>query len=166
MKFTERGDKNSTLRRPLHRAAGSASTLTTAVLSLIMLGATTAHADTTQTFKNQATGRCLHADVTVPSVYAVRCDGDSWQRWNVHVWADGTREIKHVMTGECLDDSNAYGLRKFPCNASKFQSWYIHRWNDGTIEVKNQATGRCLDDSNAYGTRTYPCNATEFQSWS
>ncbi|WP_322620854.1 RICIN domain-containing protein [Streptomyces acidicola] len=128
--------------------------------------------DVINTFKNQATGLCMGAypgNGTGSDYIGVGTggcgDGVMAYQWNVHQWADGTRELKNTSYGLCLDDSNAYGLRMFPCNATPFQSWYVRRWNDGTIELKNQATGRCLDDSAAYHLRTFPCNATPYQSW-
>jgi hypothetical protein len=121
--------------------------------------------DATETLRNQATGRCLDALWLRWYHQTDDCDGTVYQKWNVHVWNDGMRELKSVWSGECLDDSDGYGLRAFSCNASRYQSWWVHRWNDGTIELKNQATGRCLDDSSA-GLRTYPCNALPYQSWS
>ncbi|MGW2770782.1 RICIN domain-containing protein [Streptomyces sp. NPDC001275] len=164
MKLTERSDKNSTLRRPLHRAAGITAMLITTAFSLGVAGATTAQAatDSVQTFKNQETGRCLSTLGGWP--HPGSCDGHTVTKWNVHHWKDGTIELRSLYSGECLDHS-VYGLRMYPCNATQFQSWNVHHWKDGTIELKNQATGRCLDDSSAYGLRPYPCNATRFQSW-
>ncbi|MFF4796020.1 RICIN domain-containing protein [Streptomyces sp. NPDC001276] len=166
MTLTERSDKNSTLRRSLHRAAGITAVLITTTFSLGVAGATTAQAatqDATWTLKNQETGRCLNG--SWGNAHAFPCSGSPSQHWNVHQWKDGTRELKSMESGQCLDDSNDYGTRVYVCNATPYQSWYVHRWNDGTLELKNQATGRCLDDSFAYGLRTYPCNATPYQSW-
>lgn len=128
-----------------------------------------ASADSTQTFKNQWTKKCLD-----DSNYGVRtftCNGTKFQQWIVHVWKDQTRQLRSNSTGKCLDDSSL-GLRTFNCwpgsdSRSKFQSWYVHRWNDGTIQFRNQSTGRCLDDSSGSGLRTVKCYAggSKYQSW-
>ncbi|MGW2770781.1 RICIN domain-containing protein [Streptomyces sp. NPDC001275] len=165
MKLIKHGENGDMRSHSLRRAAGITAALITGAFSLGVGGASTAQAaDVVNTFKNQATGNCL-LSTTTHTVWALPCDGSSYRQWNVHQWADNTRELRNVRDGLCLDDSNGFGLRMFSCNATPFQSWYVKRWNDGTIELKNQATGRCLDDSEGYSTRTFPCNATPYQSW-
>ncbi|MBM7786080.1 RICIN domain-containing protein [Tenggerimyces flavus] len=140
-----------------------------AVASFAALGGS-ASADSTQTFKNQWTKKCLD-DSSAHGVRTFTCNGTSYQQWKVHVWGDQTRQLRSNSTGKCLDDSNL-GLRTFNCwpgsdARSKFQSWYVHRWNDGTIQFKNQTTGRCLDDTGGKGLRAIKCYAggSKYQSW-
>ncbi|MFF4761080.1 ricin-type beta-trefoil lectin domain protein [Streptomyces sp. NPDC001292] len=151
------------------RAVGVAAALIAGAISLNVAMAPTAQASTQDwvtMFQNQETWSCLDAYGGLHAAHYSYCTNNTNdQKWNIHPWADKTNELKSVLKGTCIDDSDAYGLRLFPCNATPFQSWYIKTWNDGTIELKNQATGRCLDDSEAYGLRTFPCNATKFQSW-
>lgn len=172
MRFAKRKDRGAAApsrRRSLHRAAGVTGAMLAGVFSLGVAGAPTAQAapqDATWTLTRQATdpAQCLTAEFSLPGVSMAYCNGTPAQHWNVHTWKDGTRELKSVRYGQCLDDS-LLGVRTFPCNATPFQSWYVHRWNDGTLQLKNQATGRCLDGSAAHGLRTYECNASRFQSW-
>ncbi|MFF4758415.1 RICIN domain-containing protein [Streptomyces sp. NPDC001292] len=170
MRIVKQGDKNGILsHRPVRRAAGLAGALITAVFSLGAAGASTAQAatqDSVQTFRNQETGRCV-ATLYAPWAYAGSCDGRTETKWNVHQWTDGTRELRSLQTGQCLEDTDIvfHNARVNTCHGTRVQSWYVHRWKDGTIELKNQETGRCLDDSFAFGLRTYPCNASRFQSW-
>ncbi|MET9887338.1 RICIN domain-containing protein [Streptomyces sp. NPDC006430] len=60
-------------------------------------------------------------------VRTYNCLGNDHQKWNVHQWADGTRELRNVKTGLCLDDSPAHHLRTFPCGThsqkSPYQTW-------------------------------------------
>ncbi|MDT7726452.1 MAG: hypothetical protein QOI21_3028, partial [Actinomycetota bacterium] len=122
-----------------------------------------ASAQASQWFQNQATGKCID-DRGVNGHYAADCEPATLHiMWDVHVYNDGTRQLKSAMSGQCIDDSE-HGLRMYACNNGIFQSWYVRKWNDGTLEFKNQATGKCLDDSE-FGLRTYPCNSSKFQSW-
>jgi hypothetical protein len=144
----------------------------TVTATMAVTGATTAFADTgktspsanatvldvVNTFKNQATARCI--DDSSAGFRTWTCNSSANQQWNVHVWGDGTRQLKSQATGRCIDDSSA-GFRTWTCwpgsnPSSANQSWYVTAWGDGTIQFKNQATGRCIDDS-AAGFRTWTC---------
>ncbi|MFF4948462.1 ricin-type beta-trefoil lectin domain protein [Streptomyces chattanoogensis] len=149
------------------RTAAVTAALVMGAFSLGVVNPSSAHAgtqDVVNTFRNQSSGDCLDVFGVRYGPTTVPCNGNVEQNWNVHVWADNTRELKSLSNGECLDDSDAYGLRIYPCNASPWQSWYVHRWNDGTIELKNQATGRCLGEGDT-GLWTYPCSSSPYQSW-
>jgi hypothetical protein len=163
----ERGGQSSTAGRALRRVAGIIIPLVMSLCALGAIGAPAAHADVDTTFQNQETGGCLTwLRERYSFVHVQVCGADARnQVWSVHRWRDGTIEIRSLVDGQCLDDSDAFGTRMFGCNATPFQSWYPHTWNDGTIQLKNQATGRCLDYSHAYLLRTYTCNASTFQSW-
>ncbi|MFF4578842.1 RICIN domain-containing protein [Streptomyces sp. NPDC001373] len=126
-----------------------------------------AAADTVQTLRNEATSACLD-----DSEYGVRthaCLGNDHQKWNVHRWADGTRELRNLKTGRCLTDHPVGQARPHPCDKAKDQSWIVHRYPDGAVELKNQQTGRCLDDSPAHHLRTFPCGThgqrSAYQTW-
>lgn len=137
----------------------------------LMMTAGSASADSVQTFKNQATKRCL--DDSGKGLRTVGCNGKITQKWNVHVRGDKSRQLKSIGTGDCLDDSSK-GLRSFGCHPgssanTKFQSWRVVQFQDGTIRFQNKATARCLDDSSK-GLRTFKCHpgssaASKFQSW-
>jgi hypothetical protein len=116
--------------------------------------------DVINTFRNQASGLCLDGG---NSNLLFTCNGTAWQQWNVHVWADGTRELRNVATGQCLD-SVSMGVFTSPCDTSTDQSWYVLFWSDGTISLKNQYHGRCLEDNAGYAI-TSNCNASPAQSW-
>ena len=159
MKLTRRGRENGWSVR---RTAGIALGVATAATALSAAWAPAAHADTVTKWQRQNSNLCLGGAGSIGlNVY---CDINADIRWNVHRWGDGTYELKHIKSGQCLDDSNAYGLRTFSCNKTTYQSWWLTRWKDGTTQLKNQATLRCLDQSNL-GMRTYPCNKTIYQSF-
>ncbi|MBD0841790.1 MULTISPECIES: RICIN domain-containing protein [unclassified Streptomyces] len=139
-----------------------AAALGTSVAALAFLPATTASAaDVINTFKNQATNRCI--DDTNQGFRTWSCNDSNAQKWIVHKWNDGTVQLKNVNTNRCMYDSDQ-GFKTLPCDDSRNQSWYVKKWADNTIELKNQATNRCIDDSNV-GFRTLGCNAGTFQSW-
>ncbi|MCF3179941.1 RICIN domain-containing protein [Streptomyces polychromogenes] len=124
-------------------------------------------ADTIQTLRNDATSACLD-----DSEYGVRtytCLGNDHQKWNVHRWADGTRELRNTKTGRCLTDHPEGNVRPYACDKAKDQSWTVHRYPDGAVELKNQQTGLCLDDSPAHHLRTFPCGThsgkSPYQTW-
>lgn len=139
-----------------------AAALGTSVAAFTFLPATTASAaDAINTFKNQATNRCI--DDTDRGFRTWDCNGTNAQNWIVHKWNDGTVQLKNVNTNRCMYDSDQ-GFKTLSCDSSPNQSWYVRHWADGTLELKNQATNRCIDDSNV-GFRTLGCNAGTFQSW-
>lgn len=141
------------------RVAGLTAALVTGVLCLSVTNAPSAQADEINTFHNVATEQCLEYG------YSRDCDDHVAQQWNVHVWADGTRELRNLFVDQCLDDSFEMGLRTFPCNVSTYQSWYVTYSDQGPwFELRNEATGRCLDDSE-YGLRTIDCNGSTYQLW-
>ncbi|GLZ33632.1 hypothetical protein Lesp02_58200 [Lentzea sp. NBRC 105346] len=126
--------------------------------------------DATETYQNQETLRCITEHL---GLHSDNCDpSDAYQYWNVHVWADNTRQIKGLVSGLCFDDSGPTFVTR-PCWApsdprSRYQSWYVTRWNDGTIQLRNQATGRCIDDMNSLHTAAcYPGSdaRSRLQSW-
>ncbi|MEV4440763.1 RICIN domain-containing protein [Streptomyces sp. NPDC049577] len=120
--------------------------------------------DAIQTFRNQATGRCMD-DTTNGGFRTWSCNGSGPQKWNVHVWNDGTRQLRNINTGRCIEDTDN-GLRTVICNSSPEQSWWIKVWNDGTVRFQGQVTGRCLEDSDGSGFRTWACDSSPNQSWS
>ncbi|MFF1615790.1 RICIN domain-containing protein [Amycolatopsis sp. NPDC058278] len=69
-------------------------------------------ADAVNTFKNQATGRCI--DDSSAGFRTWTCNTSTNQKWNVHIWGDGTRQLKNQATGRCIDDSSA-GFRTWTC---------------------------------------------------
>ncbi|WP_326587681.1 RICIN domain-containing protein [Streptomyces sp. NBC_01294] len=123
--------------------------------------------DSVQTFRNGATSACL--DDSEAGVRTYTCLGNEHQKWNVHQWADGTRELKNRKTGLCLTDHPRGTVTPQPCDKAKDESWFVHRYPDGAVEFKNQATGLCLDDSFEHRLRTFPCGThsarSPYQTW-
>lgn len=82
-------------------------------------------------------------------------------------------EIKNVNTGQCLDDSTAYGVRAFGCNKASYvngyQKWQPFEWestasSDYLVQWYNVATSSCLDYSFQYGLRGFGCNTSSFNN--
>ncbi|WP_329404806.1 RICIN domain-containing protein [Streptomyces melanogenes] len=126
-------------------------------------------ADSVQTFRNAATSACLD-DSETSGVRTYTCiQGNPHQKWNVHPWTDGTRELRNSKTRLCLTDYPRGKAAPHPCDKAKDQSWIVHRYPDGAVEFKNQATGLCLDDSPTHHLRTFPCGThnprSPFQTW-
>ncbi|MFD9003758.1 RICIN domain-containing protein [Streptomyces sp. NPDC059582] len=76
-----------------------------------------------------------------------------------------THSIKSTVTGRCLDDSVAYGLRTFPCNGLAFQKFTFWRGPYGTYLLQNQATKRCLYDGLTSGIQARTCTGSSNQHW-
>lgn len=93
-----------------------------------------------QTFKSYGTGKCM--DDSHVGLRVFPCNGLNYQKWQVQVWPNGTRELRNVATGRCVDHSHE-GLRSFPCNRSAYQSWKVRK-NTLGIEFVNLHTGRYL----------------------
>ncbi|EFL18307.1 RICIN domain-containing protein [Streptomyces sp. C] len=123
--------------------------------------------DSVQTFRNAATSACL--DDSDAGVRTYACLGNDHQKWNVHQWADGTRELRNRKTGLCLTDHPRGTASAQPCDKAKDESWIVHRYPDGSVEFRNQATGLCLDDSPQHHLRTFPCGThaqkSPYQTW-
>ncbi|MFF7727106.1 RICIN domain-containing protein [Streptomyces sp. NPDC008001] len=119
--------------------------------------------DAVQTFRNQATGKCM--DDTNNGFRTWSCNGSTPQKWSVHVWNDGTRQLRSANTGRCVEDTDNGFRTVGNCGSNPEQSWWVKVWADGTVRFQNQATLRCIDDSNQ-GFRTWACNDSPYQSWS
>ncbi|WP_055603968.1 RICIN domain-containing protein [Streptomyces aureus] len=117
--------------------------------------------DVIQTFANMATGSCLD-DSRQYGLRGYGCNGGVHQKWNVHVWGDGTRQLRNLATNDCLFD-DGFTLDTRACNSSREQSWFAHKSGD-RVTFQSQATGECLDDSQ-YGLRTIPCYYNRHQTW-
>ncbi|MFJ8295066.1 RICIN domain-containing protein [Streptomyces sp. NPDC094447] len=117
--------------------------------------------DVVQTFANMATGSCLD-DSHQFGLRGYGCNGGVYQKWNVHVWGDATRQLRNLATNECLFD-DGYTLDTRACNSSREQSWFAHKSGD-RVTFESQATGECLDDSQ-FGLRTIPCSYNRNQTW-
>ncbi|MDX6758718.1 RICIN domain-containing protein [Streptomyces sp. F8] len=129
--------------------------------------APTSALDSVQSFRNDATSACL--DDSEHGIRTYTCLGNDHQKWNVHRWADGTRELRNINTGRCLTGSPGGKVAPYPCDKAKDQSWIVHRYPDGAVELKNQQTGLCLDDSPSHHLRTFPCGThtqkSPYQTW-
>ncbi|MFE6710790.1 RICIN domain-containing protein [Streptomyces sp. NPDC057695] len=145
--------------RPAAHAPSSATAevVATAGPSAAVPGAT----DVVQTFANMATGSCLD-DSQQYGLRGYGCNGGVYQKWNVHVWGDATRQLRNLATNECLFD-DGYTLDTRACNSSREQSWFAHKRGD-RVTFESQATGECLDDSH-FGLRTIPCSFNLNQTW-
>lgn len=118
-------------------------------------------------FVSRATGRCLD-DSLDKRLRSYDCNGMSYQRWTVHPFPDGTRQLRNHATGACLADGDT-GLRAAPCSASSSaaaaQSWTVTTWPDESVELRSKATGACLDDDGNAGLRARPCDRSGHQKW-
>ncbi|MEE1939443.1 RICIN domain-containing protein [Streptomyces sp. TRM 70361] len=119
-----------------------------------------------QTFKNDATRRCLDDHGGPGNLRTFPCNNSRFQQWEVFD-AGNRRILKNVATRRCLDDHGGPGnLRTFPCNNSRFQQWEVGRYRGGAIQLRSAATRRCLDDHGGLGNlRTFPCNWQHYQAW-
>lgn len=154
----------------LAAAFTSATTTATATATSSDAAAPAAALATVQTFRNGATKACLDDSAEFgPRTYPCEA-GNEHQKWNVHQWADGTRELKNVKTGYCLTGSHNGLVSAEICDKEKDESWIVHRYPDGSVELKNQATGLCLDDSFEFHLRTFACGThsqkSAYQTWS
>ncbi|MEU8774195.1 RICIN domain-containing protein [Streptomyces sp. NPDC048606] len=150
------------------RAALTCLLLTGALAAGAGVTATAAGAlDSVQTFRNGATSACL--DDSEHGTRTYTCFANQHQKWNVHQWADGTRELRNLQTGNCLTDFPRGRATALPCDKAKDQSWFVHRYPDGAVEFKNQESGLCLDDSPQHKLRTFPCGThaqrSPYQTW-
>ncbi|WP_446040777.1 RICIN domain-containing protein [Streptomyces sp. SID1121] len=77
--------------------------------------------DGTRELRNHATGACLqHGDAGLGTRH---CDRSAAQRWWLAVGSDDSTRLKNKVTGACLDDSTAAGMRALPCEDRKHQKW-------------------------------------------
>src|SRR5438270_7968336 len=108
--------KTRVLARILSASKRSCGAMAVAILVAagIVASATTASATTAtatnndiETFQNVHTNRCLDdsGDDSHDVLRGFPCNGLDFQKWIVHVQADGTRELRNVHTNRCLDDS-------------------------------------------------------------
>ncbi|MFJ4835274.1 RICIN domain-containing protein [Streptomyces sp. NPDC088747] len=107
-------------------------------------------ADPIQTFRNRANDGCLDYN-RADGVRSYPCNGGPWQQWRVHVWADNTRQLQNVATGDCLSYNILGGdtIVGGACDASTLASWYVLRYSNG-IAFQNQYDGDCLSTSSGY----------------
>lgn len=52
------------------------------------------------------------------------CNDLTYQSWWIDRNSDGSITFRNQATGNCLDDSDAFGLRTFTCYWNSFQSWF------------------------------------------
>ncbi|GHH20143.1 RICIN domain-containing protein [Streptomyces rubradiris] len=117
-------------------------------------------ADPVQTFRNLATNKCL--DDSSMGVRTFGCNNLDFQKWEVHVFQDGTRRLRNIATGQCLA-SGGGRLTMRGCDTSQEVSWLVGRGGGG-LTFKNQASRTCLDDS-SIGLRLFACNQLNYQAW-
>jgi len=78
--------------------------------------------------------------------------------------------FQNIITGQCLDDSAAYGLRAYQCDVHHDASRIFQQFKTtfhrppNLLTFQNMATGSCVDDS-SFGLRGYFCNGTYYQDW-
>ncbi|MFC8194099.1 RICIN domain-containing protein [Streptomyces sp. NPDC057298] len=114
------------------------------------------------TFQSLGTYRCM--DDSNLGFRTFPCNGTDFQKWNVHVFNDGTRRFQNLATGRCLYDGPAGFSTQF-CGSSEAVSWYIVRHHEVRLTFRNQYTDRCIDDSDDSGFRTTRCNGGLYQDW-
>ncbi|MFJ4879025.1 RICIN domain-containing protein [Streptomyces sp. NPDC088745] len=84
------------------------------------------------------------------------------QQWNVHVWNDGTRQLRTMATNKCLYDDGVT-LTTRACNSSPQHGWWAYESGD-KVTFRSRATNECLDDRQ-YGLRTNTCYYDRHQTW-
>jgi hypothetical protein len=119
-------------------------------------------ADAVNTFESLGTFRCM--DDSDLGFRTFPCNGTPFQKWNVHVFGDGTRRLQNQATGRCVYDGHLGFSTQF-CGSSENVSWGIIHHHEVRLTFVNQATGRCIDDSDDSGFRTTKCNGGIYQDW-
>ncbi|MGK5533624.1 RICIN domain-containing protein [Streptomyces sp. URMC 129] len=114
------------------------------------------------TFQSLGTLRCM--DDSDEGFRTLWCNGSDHQKWNVHVFNDGTRRFQNVATGRCIYDG-PHGFSTQFCGSSENVSWYVVRHHEVRMTLRNEATDDCIDDSEHDGFRMVDCNGTQYQDW-
>lgn len=75
--------------------------------------------------------------------------------------------LKNVLTGRCMDDSQAFGLRMIGCNGTLFQDWRVDAVNSiGIIRFQNEQTSACMVEVPGVGLKVAGCNPSALgQRW-
>ncbi|UJB46242.1 RICIN domain-containing protein [Streptomyces sp. A1-5] len=145
-----------------------------AVAALGVLTASPASADEIETFKNVATGKCLDAQVIDGGawrVYVNDCNSGDNQKWIVHVWNDGTRQLGNkAVQGLCLGvDPQSGSVGAWGCNSEPNNSWFVDNngrgvrfWNQHA-KIYNWAE-QCFD-TNGTDIYMHGCNDGDNQRW-
>jgi hypothetical protein len=79
-----------------------------------------------------------------------------------------TVNLRHKISGECLDSNGAGEVYLLGCNGGAFQRWKITANKDETRVFRDVATGRCLENRERGETTplfTAPCDGNKFQKW-
>ncbi|MFI7399018.1 RICIN domain-containing protein [Streptomyces sp. NPDC049541] len=148
-------DVRAPVRRALATTAGTAGTAAASSGPIATLRVV-------NTFQSLGTTRCM--DDSAHGFRTFPCNGGDYQKWEVHVFNDGTRRFRNLVTDGCLYDGPR-GFDTQDCDSSTNVSWFISRHHNVRLTFKNQATGRCIDDSDDSGFRTTSCNGGIYQDW-
>lgn len=127
-------------------------TATFIAASLMMLSV---HAETSETYVNQATGRCLDSNHS-RRVYTLDCNGGKHQRW-----IKRGKSLVNVATRFCLDSNSKGNVYTLACNGGNYQKWERR----GNKRLVNVATGLCLDSDRKGKVYTLGCNGGNYQNW-
>ncbi|MFE6977692.1 RICIN domain-containing protein [Streptomyces sp. NPDC057682] len=79
----------------------------------------------------------------------------------------GEKSFVQYYAWECLDDSNANGLRLHTCSQASFDARYQKFYWTSTgdyFKFQNAYTGLCLDGSANYGVRTHGCSDASYNN--
>jgi serine/threonine-protein kinase len=132
------------------------------VASVLAIAVTSVAAKTVETYKNVATGLCLHSNAS-PNVYTQSCNGGNYQKWLVTL-VGSNRTLKNVATGLCLESNASRNVYTQSCNGSSYQKWTAIR-GSSYITLKNIASGLCLESNALRDVYTQSCNGGSYQKW-
>ncbi|NKQ28219.1 RICIN domain-containing protein [Streptomyces galbus] len=149
------------------RRAGVVAALCLVISTAAGTASAAPQADAIQTFRNKWTGNCLDHN-NRDGVRQYPCNSGNYQKWQVHVFGDGTRRLQNVATGKCLTYNQLGGalVDVTTCGTSQEESWYVLQQSGGGIAFQNQYKHDCLHAAGGYSVGLNSCYPTDLsQTW-